>query len=136
VIPPLLHKIRQQQIGRSPLQHPSNPRHGKLQAGATAIRQQLLQLRIRQGHMGAHQHQSRQGLAGGIPAPQAGQPRRGKGLRTEGHLPGVHQAIDQARSGAEQQTPAPLQPAHSNPEGIQLLRALGIHHHRRVVPQG
>jgi len=124
-----------QQLCRGwPLQHPSHLGHINLNQVATGLSsQQVLQLGVGQRHMGAHQHHRRQRHTSWIAAAQGRQV--GRMERLGGQL---HQAIEQAGGGLEQEPPRPP-PAlgrcwshelpHRSSQGRQLLRPLGVNHH-------
>ncbi|EAQ73599.1 hypothetical protein WH5701_00300 [Synechococcus sp. WH 5701] len=63
-------QIRQQQVGRSTVQHPSNAAHRQFKANAARILQQPHELLISQGNMGSHHHQPRQPLPVGAASSQ------------------------------------------------------------------
>jgi len=65
--PDLLQR-RQQLGGDGAFQHPRHPSHVDRDPLAGGLGQQASQLGIGQGHVGAHQHQNRQGTARGITA--------------------------------------------------------------------
>jgi len=136
LLPPAALERGEQHLRLGPIQQPRQLGHRQLQAAATRLLQQRLQLGISEGHVRAHQHQSGQVSAGGIAAPQSCQTGGIERLRRQGH-----QAVEQAGGRLEQQPPRRRgrgvgHRPHGRPEGRQLLGPLGIDRHHTLIAEG